>query len=433
MRHPAMLEIFLNLLATLRSALRTRTELALENLAVRRQLAALHLCTPRLRLRRADRAFWIGLSQIWSRWSTALVIVKPDTVVRWHRAGFRLFWRWKSRSRTPAKDDVPAEVKQLIRRMAGANVTWGAPRIHGELLKLGIEISERSVSRFMPKRKRKPPSQTWRTFLDNHLGSLAPIDFFAVPTATFRVLLVLLVLRHDRRRVVHFNITEFPSAAWTAQQIIEAFPEDTAPKYMIRDRDGVYGEEFRRRVHSMGIEGVLTAPQSPWQNPCAERMVGSFRRECLAHVIVLGEKPLYRILTTCLAYYHRSRTRLSLGKDAPEPRAVQPPSMGDIVEFSEVGGLHHRYERRSVRASSRLIGPAHGVLLGVTVEICFACESEARAALRRLPSLVSSATSSTSVGARRRRAYPGRGLGEGQPFCGLRTATRRMYEMSDNV
>jgi putative transposase len=193
MRYPTMFALLLNLLATLRPAFRTRAELALENLALQQQLATLSRSAPRPGLRRLDHAFWIALSQIWHRWADALVLVKPDTVVRWHRAGFRLFWRWKSRSRTPAKDDVPAEVKQLIRRMAEANVTGGAPRIHGELLKLGIEISERSVSRFMPKRERKPPSQTWRTFLDNHLGWLASIDFFAVPTATFRVLLVFLV------------------------------------------------------------------------------------------------------------------------------------------------------------------------------------------------------------------------------------------------
>jgi putative transposase len=342
-----MLALLFSLLATLRSVLRVRTELALENLALRQQLAALHWSTPLPRLRPVDRAFWLLLSRIWSRWADALILVKPDTVVRWHRAGFRLFWKWKSRSRAPAKDDVSAEVKQLIRRMAESNVTWGAPRIHGELLKLGIEISERSVSRFMPKRERKPPSQTWRTFLDNHPGSLVSIDFFAVPTATFRVLLVFLVLRHARRRVVHFNITEFPSAAWTAQQIIEAFPGDTTPKYMIRDRDGIYGDDFCYRVGNMGIEEVLTAPRSPWQNPYAERLGGSLRRECLDHVIVLGESHLHRIIKSYVAYYHKARTHLSLGKDAPEPRPVQPPTMGDIVEISEVGGLHHRYERRA--------------------------------------------------------------------------------------
>ncbi len=274
-----------------------------------------------------------------------MVVVKPDTVVRWHRAGFRLFWRWKSRSRGPAERDVSAEVKALIRQMGEANVGWGAPRIHGELLKLGIDIGERSVSRFMPPRPRKPRSQTWRSFLDNHVGTLASIDFFTVPTATFRVLYVLFVLSHDRRRVLHFNITEFPSARWTGQQIIEAFPEDTAPRYMIRDRDGIYGEQFRRRVEGIGIEEVLTAPRSPWQNPYAERLVGSVRRECLAHVIVLGERHLHRILRSYFAYYHRSRTHLSLGKDAPESRAVQPLAMGTVVALPEVGGLHHRYVR----------------------------------------------------------------------------------------
>jgi transposase InsO family protein len=229
--------------------------------------------------------------------------------------------------------------------MAEANVGWGAPRIHGELLKLGIDISERSVSRFLPSKPRKPPSQTWRTFLDNHLGSMASIDFLTVPTATFRVLYVFLVLSHDRRRVVHWNVTSHPGAHRTAQQIIEAFPEDTAPKYMIRDRDGIYGEKFHGRVEGMGIEQVLTAPRSPWQNPYAERLVGSVRRECLDHVIVLGEQHLYRMLKSYFSYYHRSRTHLSVGKDAPEPRPIQSPSMGKVVALPEVGGLHHRYER----------------------------------------------------------------------------------------
>jgi putative transposase len=347
MRHLAMLALLLSLLATLRSVLRVRAELALENLALRQQLAAMHQSTPRPRLRPTDRAFWLLLSRIWSRRTDTLVVVKPDTVVRWHRAGFRLFWRWKSRSRTLAEGDISTEVKQLIRRMAEANLTWGAPKIHGELLKLGVVVSERSVSRFMPTEPRKPPSQTWRTFLDNHLTSLASIDFFAVPIATFRVLFVFFILRHDRRRVVHFNITEHPGAAWTAQQIIEAFPEDSGPEYMIRDRDGIYGDRFRGRVEGMGIEEVLTAPHSPWQNPYAERLAGSVRRECLDHVIVLGEHHLHRILKAHFAYYHRSRTHLSLGKDAPEPRAVQPPSIGKVVELAEVGGLHHRYERRA--------------------------------------------------------------------------------------
>jgi putative transposase len=343
----AMLGLIINALRALRAGFRPRADLVIENLALRQQLAVLRRNAKRPRLRHLDRAFWLLLSRSWSRFADVLVIVKPDTIVRWHRTGFRLFWRWKSRPRKPKKGEVTLEIKKLIRQMAESNVGWRAPRIHGELLKLGFDISERSVSRFLPKGTGKPPAQTWRTFLDNHLGSLASLDFFAVPTATFRVLLVFFVLRHDQRRVVHFNITEFPSAAWTAQQIIEASPEDTAPKDMIRDRDVIYGEQFRGRVERMGIEEAPRAPRSPWQNSHAERMVGSFRRGCLDHVIVLGEKHLHRILTAYLAYDHRSRTHLSLGKDAPEPRAIQPPSIGRIVALPEVGGLHHRYERRA--------------------------------------------------------------------------------------
>ena len=340
-----MRSLFLSLLGALRSVFRTHADLVVENLALRQHLANFQRTSARPRLRKSDRAFWVVLSHLWSRWEDALVVVKPDTVVRWHRAGFRLFWRWKSRRRTPAQNEVSPQTKALIRQMAKANPSWGAPRIHGELLKLGIDIGERSVSRFMPPKSRKPPSQTWRTFLDNHIGSLDSIDFFTVPTATFRVLYVFLVLAHNRRRVLHWNVTDGPGAQWTAQQVVEAFPEDTAPKYIIRDRDGIYGAYFKRRVESLGIEEILTAPRSPWQNPYVERLVGSIRRECLDHVIVLNEHHLRRILTAYFAYYHRSRTHLSLGKDAPEPRAVQPPSMGQIVELPEVGGLHHRYER----------------------------------------------------------------------------------------
>lgn len=260
------------------------------------------------------------------------------------------------------------------------NVGWGAPRIHGELLKLGIAICGSRVPLFMPKKTRKPPSQTWRTFLDNHLGSLASVDSFAVPMATFRGLLVFFVLRHDRRRVVHFNITEFPCAAWTAQQIIEAFPENTAPEHMFRDRDGVYGEQFRGRVERMGIEEALTAPRSPWQNRYAERLVAPLRRQCLDHVIVLGEKHLRGIVTAYLSYCHRSRTHLSPSKDAPEPRAVQPPEPGGIVELPEVGGLHHRCERLAARPASTDL-----TIVGKKGELCPAGDSAASSGPTGLP------------------------------------------------
>jgi len=209
-----------------------------------------------------------------------------------------------------------------------------------------FEVSERTVSRLIP-RHRRPPSQTWRVFLDNHLQGLVAVDFFTVPTVSFRVLFVFVVLAHHRRRVVHFNVTEHPTAAWTAQQILEAFPDDTAPPYLIRDRDQIYGECFRHRLKDPGITEVLTAPQSPWQNPFAERLAGSIRRECLDHVIVLGAKHLRGILKSYFDCYLGSRTHLSLAKDAPTPRVAQGPEAGEIVEIPQIGGLHHRYERRA--------------------------------------------------------------------------------------
>jgi putative transposase len=341
-----MLKLLESLFATAGSALKSRRDLAMENLALRQQLAILKRERRRPRLTDRDRLFWVWLSKIWTDWAEALLIVKPETVIRWHRKGFKWYWTQKSKRRGPGRPTIDPDVRALILRMCEANPTWGAPRLHGELLKLGIEISQRTVGRIMPKRG-QPPSQTWRAFLDNHVKDLVAIDFFVVPTATFRVLFVLVVLAHDRRRVVHFNVTEHPSAEWTALQVVQAFPWETAPKYMIRDRDKIYGARFRGRIHNMGIEEVITAPQSPWQNPYVERIHGSIRRECLDHVIVLGETHLKRILLSYFSYYHRARTHLSLEKDAPEPRDVHPPAMGEVIELPQVGGLHHRYERRA--------------------------------------------------------------------------------------
>jgi transposase InsO family protein len=228
--------------------------------------------------------------------------------------------------------------------MQAANVGWGAPRIHGELLKLGIEISQATVSKYMA-RQQKPPSQTWRTFLENHAVCIAGIDFFTVSTATFRILYVFIVLSHDRRHIMHFNVTAHPTAQWTAQQLVEAFPFDSAPRYLLRDRDAIYGEKVHRRIRSLGIEEVVTAPRSPWQNPFCERVIGSCRRDCLDHVIVINERHLRRILREYVDYYHTCRTHLSLNKDPPETRIVEPPELGKIVAFPRVGGLHHRYGR----------------------------------------------------------------------------------------
>jgi len=328
------------------ATLRERRDLALENLALRQQLGVLKRRNGVPRLKRGDRVFWLALSRIWAPRRQALHMFNGDTVVGWQRRGFRIYWTRISQRKSGGRRQASSAVRALIKRMATANPYWGAPRIHGELLKLGIEVSERTVSRLMPK-CRKPPSQTWKAFLNNHVQDLVAVDFFTVPTISFRVLFVFVVLAHHRRRVVHFNMTEHPTAAWTAQQILEAFPDDTAPRYLIRGRDQTYGECFRNRLRDLGITEVLTAPQSPWQNPFAERLVGSIRRECLDHVIVLGEKHLRRILKSYFDYYLGSRTHLSLAKDAPTTRVVQGPEAGEVVEIPEVGGLHHCYERRA--------------------------------------------------------------------------------------
>jgi len=210
----------------------------------------------------------------------------------------------------PGRPSVPKHIRALIRRLSRENPLWGAPRIHGELLKLGIDIGETSVGKYMP-RRRKPPSQTWPTFLENHVKTMVSIDFFTVPTIRFQVLYVFLVLAHDRRRVVHFNVTAHPTAEWTAQQLREAFPFGQAPKYLLRDRDGIFGGEFCKQVVDLGIEEVLSVPRSPWRRAYVERLIGTIRRECLDHIIVFNETSLYRHVKFFLAYYHTSRTHLS--------------------------------------------------------------------------------------------------------------------------
>jgi len=339
-----MITLVLHLLRLLPFLFGGHRQLALENVALRQQLAVYKGTMPRPKLHTTDRLFWAGLARVWIGWRQALVIVSPDTVLRWQHRRFREYWTRLSRPPTGGRPPFDAEIAALIRKMAAANPLWGAPRIHGELLKLGIEISERTVSRLMPK-SRPRPSQTWRTFLANHIADLVSIDFFTVPTARLRVLFVLVILAHHRRRVVHF--TEHPTATWTAQQIVDAFSDDSAPGYLLRDRDQVFGEQFRHRLKGMGIAEVLTAPQSPWQNPFVERLIGSIRRECLNHVLVLGERHLRRILTRYLAYYHQARTHLALDKDAPDIRLIALPATGKIVQLPEVGGLHHSYLRQA--------------------------------------------------------------------------------------
>ena len=268
--------------------------LHLENLALRQQLAMVASRDhKRIRFCRRERLFRVLLFRCWPDCLQIVQVLQPDTLMRWHRKGFRFYWRWKSNHSRGGRPSIDPEVRQLIRTMPRDNVGWGAPRIHGELRMLGINMFQATVAKYMIHHP-KPPSQTWRTFLDNHVMDMVSVDFFIVPTATFRILYVFVVLRHDRREVVHVNVTQNPTAQWTAQQIVEAFPLDTAPRYLLRDRDSIYGEQFCRRVKSLDIQEVTTAPRSPWQSSYVERLIGSIRGECLNQLIVLNERHLGR-------------------------------------------------------------------------------------------------------------------------------------------
>ena len=329
------------------AGLKSHRNLLLENLALRHQLLVLSRGSNRPRLTPMDRALWAWLSHTWDGWKTRLCLVKPSTVIHWHREGFRIFWKWKSRPSKAGRKTIAPNTITLIREMSRANPLWGAPRIHGELLKLGIILAQRSVAKYMVRRPHRPPAQNWKTFLRNHVGHMVSVDFLTVPTLSFQVLYVFIVLSHRRRKVLHFNITETPSARWAAQQLREAFPFTSPPKYLLRDRDSIYGLDFQLCAEALGLEQVQIAPRSPWQSPYVERLIGSVRRDCLDHVIVLNPAHLHRVLESYFTYYHASRTHLGLDKDAPQTRRVQPPEEGKIVAFPQVGGLHHRYERRA--------------------------------------------------------------------------------------
>jgi transposase InsO family protein len=270
-----------------------------------------------------------------------LTVIRPETLVRWHRAGFRSYLCWKSRS-LGGRPQIETDLRALIRQMSVENSLWGAPRIHGELLKLGFEVAQSSVAKYMVKR-REPPSQGWRTFLRNHAPEMAAMDLFVVPTIGFKLLYGFFIIRLDRRDLVWINVTTNPTADWVARQITEAFPWNEAPRYMIRDRDRTYGTVVTRRLRAMGIRDKPIAPASPWQNGFAERLIGSLRRECLDHIIVLGEEHLRRILKNYAAYYNGVRTHRSLQKDAPVSRPVQ--RSGAINSRAILGGLHHQYLR----------------------------------------------------------------------------------------
>ena len=321
---------------------RSRAALEAEILVLRQQLNVLRrACPKRLPFVSIDRVILRGVCRLFPNFYDALAIVRPDTVIRWHRAGFRLYWRWKSRRRC-GRPTVSLEIRRLIREMSIANSLWGAPRIHGELLKLGIDVGQTSVAKYMA-RRRAPPSQGWKTFLRNHADGIAAMDLFVVPTISFRLLYGLLIMGHGRRQILWFGVTAHPTAEWIANQLTEACSWQQIPRYLIRDRDGAYGEIFIRRVRSMGIRDRPTAARSPWQNPYAERLIGSIRRECIDHVVILGERHLRHVLLSYMNYYNATRTHLSLNKDAPISRAAE--TAGRIIRRPILGGLHHQYAR----------------------------------------------------------------------------------------
>ncbi len=335
----ALLCFFLTLLTSL---FKSKSRLEAENAALGRQLIVLRRkVRGRVQLTNGDRMFLVQLYRWFPSVLRAITMIRPETLVRWHRAGFRRYWRWKSRS-LGGRPKIDADLRALIRRMSAENPLWGAPRIHGELLKLGFEVAQSSVAKYMVKRC-GPPSQGWRTFLRNHAPDIAAMDLFVVPTMGFDLLYVLVIVRLARRDLVWINVTTRPTADWIARQITEAFPWDKAPRYLIRDRDQVYGAAATRRLRAMGIRDKPIAPGSPWQNGFAERLIGSIRRECVDHMVVLGEAHLRRILTKYAAYYNGLRIHRSLNEDAPIHRAIQ--YVGDIVSVPVLGGLHHHYCR----------------------------------------------------------------------------------------
>ena len=344
-----VLQLMQMMLALVQALAASRMELALENLALRQQVAALKRERPRPRLTDLDRLFWVALRERWRDWVNALIIVKPETVVRWHQAAFKRHWaRLSGSGKSSGRPRVSRATRALIRKMATDNPGWGAPRIHAELLKLGIDIGEATVSRYLPKCLPDPDKvERWKAFLRNHMPDIAAMDFVTIPTASFKVLYCLFFIHHDRRRILHYNVTPNPTAAWVLQQLREVFFDDPCIHYLIHDRDSKFSG-VTEWLKSAGAKSVRTAYRSPWQNGICESWVLTLRREMLDHVVVFNETHARRLISDFVAYYHEDRCHLALNKDSPLPRPVQakPSEDAEVVAIPRVGGIHHRYEWR---------------------------------------------------------------------------------------
>jgi transposase InsO family protein len=341
-------EFILSILAVIRVFLRNRADIALEVLALRQQVAVLKRKRPRPTLNAVDRLFWITLRGFWSRWSGVLIIVKPETVVGWHRAGFRLYWRWRSRPRG-GRPKINAEIRGLIRRLAQDNPNWGAPKIHGELQKLGFVVSERSVARYLRRIERRgDPGKRWLAFLQNHREVIVALDFFTVPTVTFQLLYCFFVIAHSRRQILHFNVTQHPTAEWVVQQLRETFPDAGPYRYMILDRDAKFDAGVITFLQATGLKPKRTSVRAPWQNGTAERWIKSCRGEILDHVIALNEQHVCRLVREYIRYHQQDRVHDSLEKDTPNGRAIEPKpaARAALVSMPRLGGLHHRYTWR---------------------------------------------------------------------------------------
>ena len=330
------------MLKLLLSLFKSRTQLQLEIVFLRKQLEILNRTPKKIQIKTRDRFLFVFMKRIFTNWKSNLIIIKPETVISWHRKGFKLYWRWKSRHHG-GRPKIPKEQIDLIKQMANENPHWGVPRIHGEILKLGFDISESTVMRYIPKKIGRTSGQRWKTFLRNHASEIVSIDFLTVPTYNFKQLYILIFLSHNRRKIIHFNVTAHPTSNWSTQQLKNALYENEIPKYLIRDRDTKFGNLFSQSVSDFDIREIVTTYRSPWQNGYCERVIGSIRREFLDHLIIMNENHLRKLLKEYFLYYNTQRTHLGLNKDSPESRPAQV--IGKIDKIAVANGLHNYYYR----------------------------------------------------------------------------------------